>query len=142
MLSGKLTLSKAAPFRCSLLHTATVGDLLGYVCAVTYVGPQHRPDQETVSRHDKMRRGDIVVTRVARHYALGRIGLDLKTQTAVETQDARSDALNRACDLAGTDHRVFLYELAASSNFVQINCSDSFGPKSVHGERRIKSRTR
>jgi hypothetical protein len=89
-----------------------------------------------------MRRGDIVVTRVARHYALGRIGLDLKTQTAVETQNARSDALNRACVLAGTDHRVFLCELAASSNLVQISCSEGFDPTCVHGERRIKSRPR
>jgi hypothetical protein len=119
---------------------ATVGDVLRYVCAITYVGPRHGSDQDTVSRHDKIRKGDIVVTRVARHYALGRIGVDLETQTAVETQDARSDALNRACVLAGTDHRVFLYELAASSNFVQINCSDRFDPKSVHRERRIKSR--
>jgi hypothetical protein len=87
-----------------------------------------------------IREGDIVVTRVARHYALGRVHADLKTQTPIETQNARSDALRRACVLAGADRRVFLYELATGSNHIQIKCSDISEPTGVRGERRIKPR--
>jgi hypothetical protein len=73
----------------------------------------------------KMREGDIVVTRVAHHYALGRVNADLGTQTPVDTQDHRADALRSACVLAG-DHRVFLYELAGpSAPCIRITCCDS-----------------
>jgi hypothetical protein len=89
--------------------------------------------------------GDIVVTRVARHYALGRLNADLRTQTPIETHDHRTDALRRACVLAGADRRVFLYELAGPGDYVQINCAEAFEfdrlNKVVHGERRHKSRT-
>jgi hypothetical protein len=98
----------------------------------------HEPYQ--YSRLPKMREGDIVVTRVAHHYAVGRINADQQTQTHVEAQDHRSDALSRACGLAGADHCVFLHELAGPGLYIQINCSDNFDPKGVHGERRIKSR--
>jgi len=105
---------------------------------------RYRSDPKTVSRRDtslaKRLEGDIVVTRVARHYALGRLNADLKTQTPVETQDARSDALRRACVLAGADCRVLLYERACSGHYIQIDCSESFDPNRIHGERRIKSR--
>jgi hypothetical protein len=59
-----------------------------------------------------IREGDIIVTRVVHHYALGRVNADHQTQTPIETQNLRADALCRACLLAGADHRVFLYDLA------------------------------
>jgi hypothetical protein len=94
----------------------------------------------------KMVAGDIVVTRVARHYALGRLNADLRTQTPIEAYDHRTEALRRACALAGEDRRVFLYELAGHGDYVQINCSEAFErdrlSKVVHGERHRKSRTR
>jgi hypothetical protein len=94
----------------------------------------------------KMVAGDIVVTRVAHHYALGRLNADLRTQTPIETYDQRTDALRQACVLAGADRRVFLYELAGPGDYVQIDCFEAFGPdrlnRVVHGERRHKSRTR
>ena len=90
--------------------------------------------------------GDIIVSRVAHHYALGRLNADLRTQTPMEAQDHRSDALRRACVLAGTDRRVFLYELAGPGDCVHINCSEAFEPgrlnSVVHGERRFKRRAR
>jgi hypothetical protein len=70
----------------------------------------------------KMVQGDIVVTRVARHYSLGRVGADRRTQTPIEVQERRADALNRACALAGSDHQVFFYENPGTSTCIQINC--------------------
>ena len=88
-----------------------------------------------------MLEGDIVVTRVARHDALGRMTADLHTQTPVDTQNTRSDAVALACLLAGADHRVFLYELAGAGQCVQINC-DTVDKIRFHGERRLKTRSR
>lgn len=52
--------------------------------------------------------GDIVVTPVAGHYAIGRITADAKTQAFIETQPRRMAALTRACALVRPDRRVFL----------------------------------
>jgi hypothetical protein len=65
MLSGKLTLSRAAPLRCPVLHVATVGDPLRCVRAITYVGPQHplgsgdreQTRQDAERRHRRDARG-------------------------------------------------------------------------------------
>jgi hypothetical protein len=72
-----------------------------------------------------MREGDIVVSRVAHHYALGRVTGDLETQTPIETHNSRAEALKRACALAGADHRVFFYKLAGPCSCVQIACPES-----------------
>jgi hypothetical protein len=68
--------------------------------------------------------GDVVVTPVAHHYALGRVNANHRTQTPIEAQDHLSDALSRACELvAGTAHRVFAYENAGpGSSRSQVNC--------------------
>jgi hypothetical protein len=85
----------------------------------------------------KMVADDMVVRRVARHYALGRLNADLRTQTPIEAYDHRTDALRRTCALAGADRRVFLYELTGPGDYVQINCSKAFERdrlnKVVHG---------
>ena len=85
-----------------------------------------------------MREGDILVTRVAHHYALGRLNADCRTQTAVEAQNQRTDALSRACELAGADHHVFLCELAGpgAGDYIDIDCAEPDN----HGERRFKPR--
>ena len=73
-----------------------------------------------------MREGDIVVTRVAHHYALGRVNADRHTQTPIEALNHRADALSRACVLAGEDHRVFLYELGGPrAPWVQVKCDET-----------------
>ena len=73
-----------------------------------------------------IREGDIVVTRVARHYTLGRVTGDSDTQTPIETQNFRADALRRACVLAGTDHHVFLDQLAGpDDSCIRLTCPES-----------------
>jgi hypothetical protein len=84
-----------------------------------------KPDHDQDRCLPLMREGDIVVTRVARHYALGRVQSDRSTQTPVEAQERRSDALGRACVLAGADHQVFLYDNAGNSACILINCQEN-----------------
>ena len=73
----------------------------------------------------KMREGDIVVTRVVGHYALGRLKADGLVQTPLEQVRRRSDALNRACQLAGIDHRVFILENSGSGAYSQFDCAET-----------------
>ena len=72
----------------------------------------------------EMREGDIVVTRVGRHYSLGRVKADGKTQTPIESLKGRSAALSRACLLAGTGHRVFILEKSGTAAYSQFDCSE------------------
>jgi hypothetical protein len=67
--------------------------------------------------------GDIVVTPVARHYSLGRVGADGKTQVFLESHVHRADALKRACALAGPDHRVFQSRTGGSKAYFPFRCS-------------------
>jgi hypothetical protein len=58
------------------------------------------------SREDRrICEGDIVVTAVADHYAIGRMTADGTTQEPPQTEQTRTEALQRACALAGTAHR-------------------------------------
>ena len=61
-----------------------------------------------------MREGDFVVTRVARHYSIGQMTADGRTQFAVEAHNDRDTAIRLAWFLAGSDHRVFLCDRANS----------------------------
>jgi len=82
-------------------------------------------DREPHERPAKQLEGDIVVTRVARHYALGRVTADHHTQTPLETENDRDEALRRACILARPAHRVFLYDLAGPSSVcIEIHCAN------------------
>ena len=76
-----------------------------------------------VTNAQDMREGDIVVTRVSRHYALGRVTADGHTQTPIESLRDRADALRRACLLAGAGHRVFILENPGSAAYRQFHCS-------------------
>jgi hypothetical protein len=80
------------------------------------------------ARSRRMFEGDIVVTRVARHYSLGRVNADRRTQTPVKAQEDRSDALSRACVLAGAAHGVFLHELAGPGTCIQVARSRPIAP--------------
>ena len=80
----------------------------------------------------KMLEGDIVVTRVARHYSLGRVNADHDRQTPIETENFRPAAIERACALAGAEHQVFLDERAGPGGAcVPINCREI--PPRPHG---------
>jgi|HubBroStandDraft_2_1064218.scaffolds.fasta_scaffold3234316_1 hypothetical protein len=77
------------------------------------------------NRQPKMREGDIVVTRVGGHYAVGRLNADGLIQTPLEQRRRRTDALNRACQLAGTGHRVFILENSGSGAYRQFDCAET-----------------
>src|ERR1700684_3856408 len=76
------------------------------------------------ARAPKMLEGDIVVTRVAHHYSLGRMN-DRQTQTPIEVQIGRADALRRACLLVGADHQVFLHDVAGGGTAIKFDCPDT-----------------
>ena len=58
------------------------------------------------------REGDIMVTAVARHFAIGRLNADCTIQTHIEAHLSREVGLTRARILAGANHRVFLCAMA------------------------------
>ena len=67
--------------------------------------------------------GDIVVTAVARHYAISRMRADGETQEYLGVGENRAKALELACALAGAEHRVFLYASAGTSVYVPFDCA-------------------
>jgi len=68
------------------------------------------------------REGDIIVTPVAHHFAIGRITADGQTQQHLASQRHRADALALACRLAGSDHQVFVFKYAGASSFERCDC--------------------
>jgi hypothetical protein len=78
---------------------------------------------DSASGDRQIREGDLVVTAVAHHYAIGRLTADGKTQTALGALRTRAEALQRACGLAGTAHRVFLYARAGKNTYVPVECA-------------------
>jgi hypothetical protein len=90
------------------------------------VPDETRDGDEDIHLRD-MFEGDIVVTRVARHYSLGRMNADRQTQTPIEVQIGRADALTRARLLADADHRIFLYEQAGPCAGIHIKRLEPFG---------------
>jgi len=69
-------------------------------------------------------KGDIVVTAVGDHYAIGRLKADGKTQEFLGWQQNRAVALKQACDLARVNHRVFLYPRAGASDYRPFDCAE------------------
>jgi hypothetical protein len=68
------------------------------------------------------RKGDVIVTAVAHHYAIGRIGADGRTQQHLASEKDREIALALACQFARAAHRVFLYQSAGDSTFAPCDC--------------------
>jgi hypothetical protein len=73
-------------------------------------------------RDRKILEGDIVVTAVGRHYAIGRMTADRATQESLGAQPKLAAAVQQACDLAGVKHRVFLYPSTGTTNYVRFVC--------------------
>jgi hypothetical protein len=65
-----------------------------------------------------------VVTRVGRHYSLGRLTADDHVQTPIESLPGRADALRRAWLLAGAGHRVFVLDNAGSGTSLEFDCAE------------------
>ena len=103
-----------------------------YNCALTQtsldrgVMSQEKPAQGNSRRRSPRDRniiqGDIVVTAVARVYAIGRITGDGGIQESLGSDQNRTEALKRACALAGATHRVFLYPSTGSPVHLQFEC--------------------
>ena len=107
---------------CAIVHSARVS-------VPSKVETAARLDESMAGNVPKLgdgriREGDIVVTAVADHYAIGRMTADGKTQASLEAQSTRAEALQRACALAGTTHRVFLFWSAGTSAYAPFDCAD------------------
>ena len=91
-----------------------------------------RPDGD---RH--MLKGDILVTAVGEHYAIGRLKADRDTQEHLGWQPDRTEALKQACALAGANHRVFLYlyARAGTSDYLPFDCAEVLKPPTTGGKR-------
>jgi hypothetical protein len=81
-----------------------------------------RNDSAPGDRH--IREGDIIVTAVASHYAIGCLKADGKTQQSLGAQPTRVDALRLACTLAAGTHRVFLYGRPGKNDYFIVDCAD------------------
>jgi hypothetical protein len=81
------------------------------------------------------REGDIIVTAVGGHYAIGRLTVDRKTQEPVGSQRDRAAAIKQACALAGATRRVFLYPSAGKPGYLAVDCAKMFKSPTTGGER-------
>ena len=72
-----------------------------------------------------LREGDIMVTAVGSHFAIGRLNADCTNQEHLETHPDRAAALTRACALAGGDHRVFLSAVTGVTIYRLFKCPES-----------------
>ena len=70
-----------------------------------------------------MLEGDIMVTAVGEHYAIGRLRTDRDTQEPLGWRQDRAAALEKACALAGSNHRVFLYEKPSHTTYLPFGCA-------------------
>jgi hypothetical protein len=76
----------------------------------------------TVDRN--MLEGDIMVTAVGAHFAIGRLKADRETQEPLGWRRNRDEALKQACALAGANHRVFLWARASHTTYVPFDCTE------------------
>jgi len=90
-------------------QSVALGELAGMKALFTQLqtpaGPQKRPPTCVDAL---TRTGDLMVTRLGRRFAIGRISADGKTQAFIETQSNRAAALARARALACSGQCVFI----------------------------------
>jgi len=67
--------------------------------------------------------GDIVVTKVANHYHVGRVEAEGKPWASIEAMDRLADAMTLACRLIAGSERVFLYARSGLLHRVEIDCA-------------------
>jgi hypothetical protein len=75
------------------------------------------------SREGRMLEGDILITAVGEHYAIGRLKADRDTQQHLGWQLDRTEAVKQACALAGANHRVFL--CVGTSAYRPVDCAEA-----------------
>jgi hypothetical protein len=66
--------------------------------------------------------GDIVVSRVADGYQIGRVGAGGDSIAAIDMIPERADALEFACQQVSGGQRVIMYDLAGSRHHVEVPC--------------------
>jgi len=86
--------------------------------------PAKELDRGQPSGDRPRREGDIIVTAVGGHYAIGRLKADGDMQQYLETLPKLAEALRRASVLAGPAHRVFLYPSAGTPYYRLVDCAE------------------
>jgi hypothetical protein len=81
------------------------------------------------------REGDIIVTAVGEHYAIGRLKADRDAQEYLQSQEHRTVALQQACAQAGATYRVFLYPCAGTSDYCPVDCAAVVKSRTTGGKR-------
>jgi len=84
--------------------------------------PLKKSDRRGRSEAHNILRGDIIVTAVAGHYAIGQMTADGATQESLGSLPQLAGALERACALAGAKHQVFLYPNAGTPDYLRFGC--------------------
>ena len=79
--------------------------------------------KSTPARRREPAAGDVVVTKVANHYNVGRAQADGTPLAAIETIDRLADALTLACRLIAGSQRVFLYDRGGLLHRVEVDCA-------------------
>jgi hypothetical protein len=99
----------------------------------------HHRSIDTSMKHDRDRvrpvEGDIIVTAVGEHYAIGRLKADGDTQEYLQSQRNRAVALRQACVQAGAKHRVFMYPTAGTPNYLPVDCAEVIKARTTGGKR-------
>jgi hypothetical protein len=68
--------------------------------------------------------GDVVVTKVAEHYHVGRVQAEGTPSVSIQQVDRLGDALTLACQLVtGSRRRVFLNDRVDRLHYVEIDCA-------------------
>ena len=70
--------------------------------------------------------GDIVVTKVANHYHVGRVEADGRPRASIRTLDRLADALTLACRLVAASEHVFLFDRGDRLHSVAIDCAKPY----------------
>ncbi len=79
--------------------------------------------------------GDIIVTAVGAHYAIGRLKANGDMQEYLQSQRNRAVALRQACAQAGAKHRVFLYPSAGIPDYRPVDCAEVIKSRPTRGKR-------
>src|SRR5882672_3072701 len=77
--------------------------------------------------------GDIIVTAVGDHYAIGRLKANGEMQEYLQSQPNRAVALKQACALAGANHRVALYPSAGTPDYLPVGCVEVVKSRTTTG---------
>ena len=72
-----------------------------------------------------IREGDIVVTAISRHYAIGRVKANGMSQDVLATEPDCKLAIELACQVVDSKHRVFLFWSAGNNHCRIVTIDDA-----------------